>query len=143
VSFVSSVVNALGHRYGHVIRRPALMTSGVRGCHEIAVGRPRAHRTVKVDGRGYGGNGKISSVGLSAINLVAGDGWAGSGRRRVPLQQNAVGPIVGPNPEKHCARDPNKKDRQNRQRQTQCSFQWEIVLLLIHQRPGFGDAAFD
>lgn len=119
------------------------MTGCVRGLHEIAIGRPWAYRTVEVDGRGYGGNGEISSAGLSAIHLVTGDVRADSGRRRVPLQQNAVWFVVGPDSEKHCAYDPNKKDRQNRQRQTQCSLQWEIVLLLIHQRPGFGDASFD
>jgi hypothetical protein len=116
----------LRNRHRDVRRRLAFVTGCIQRRYKIAVSCPRSYLAVNVGGRIYGGDRQIGSVGLSAIYPVATNRRSGPGRRRVPLQQNGVGFVVGPHPEKHCAGNPKRKDRKNRQRQPQCSFQWKL-----------------
>ena len=91
------------------------MTGCIDSLDEVAVGGSVANVVIDVAGSGHAGSNRLeSSVELAAINVVARYRHAGLGIRRVPLQQNAVGPSAGCHPEKHHADDPDSKDHQNR-----------------------------
>ena len=100
------------------------MTGGVYRPDEIVVGGSATHLAIDVvRGRDAGDQRLEGAVGLAAINVIAGYGDARLEGGRVPLQQNAVGLLGGRYPEEHYADDSQNKDRQDRNRQAQCSSQ--------------------
>ena len=96
------------------------MTGRVHGPDEVVVGFPAFYVAIDVAGAGHaGGNLRVSSVGLSAINVVARHGRARLGSGRIPIQENGMRLLIltGGNPKEHDSDDPAQKDRQNRNRQ--------------------------
>jgi len=119
------------------------MTGRIYSLNKVAVEGSTAHIAIDVAGGGDArSNRPKSPVELAAINVVASYGHARLEIRRVPLQENAVRPPAGCDPEEHHADDPEKKDRQDRNRQAECSSQVSLFDRLIHQRTGFRDASF-
>ena len=124
----------VGHR--------AFVTGCIHRFNEIVVGFPAAHVVIGVSRVGYaGGNPLVSAVCGAAVDVIAGHGKVRL-ERRVPLQENAVRSPAGRYPKEHHADDPEKKDRQDRNRQAGCSSQVLLFDRLIHQRTGFRDASF-
>ena len=119
------------------------MTGRIYSLNKVAVESSAAHVAIDVAGSGDARSNRLESpVELTAINVIAGYGHAGLWIRRVPLQENAVRLPAGRHPEEHHADDPEKKDRQDRNRQAECSSQVSLFNRLIHQRASFRNAAF-
>ena len=72
------------------------MTGSIHGLDKVKVGGSIADVAIDVTGSGHAGSDRLeSSVGLAAINVIAGYRHAGLGGRRVPLQDNAMRLVVG------------------------------------------------
>ena len=87
------------------------MAGCIDGLNKVAVEGSAADVVIDIVGSGYARCNRLEgSVELAAINVVTGYRHAGLGIRRVPPQENAVGPATGGGPEEHYADDPEKKD---------------------------------
>ena len=106
----------LGDGRGDLIGNRTLLAGWIYGPHQIIVSDSSAHIMIGVGRRGNVGNPLILAVGSAAINVIAGHGKSGLRWRR-PFQQNAVGLLIGRDPEQHNTDDPGKQDCQDRDQQ--------------------------
>src|SRR5271165_2723930 len=112
------LTRVLGDHGGGRIGRRAFTPGGVHSLDKVAVGGSAADVVIDVAGCGHARSDRLESpVELGAINVVAGYGHAGPGIGWVPVEEDAMSPPAGPDPEEHHADNPEKKDNQNQDRQ--------------------------